>query len=134
LFPHGFAGAGEFKSFVRQADGLNETQHVASSANLAAADLPDKTTGFSLFFIVFQCGFGESFCRPPVDARLKNFATRRKQGGFTPVCRFRATEKGKSKRFGLDNRGFWQLKSSVRKMLTMKNDEIQVIVYVKISS
>jgi hypothetical protein len=103
---------------------LNETQHAAHGANLVAADLPDNTTGFSLFFIVFQCGFSASFCRPPVDARLKSFATQRKQCGFTPVCRCWAAEKDKSKTFGLADRRFWQLKSPVRKMFTMKNDEI----------
>jgi hypothetical protein len=93
LFPHRFAGVSEFKNFVRQADGLNETQHGANSVNLAAVNLPDKTTGFSLFFIVFQYSFGVSFRRPPVNARLKNFAIRRKQGGFTPVCRCWAAQK-----------------------------------------
>jgi hypothetical protein len=76
---------------------------------------------FFFIFHRFSVRLWREFRRPPVDARSKNFAARRKQGGFTPVCRFRAAEKGKAKTFGLDNRWFWQLKSPLRKMLTMKN-------------
>ncbi|MDR0870224.1 MAG: hypothetical protein LBN39_05465 [Planctomycetaceae bacterium] len=44
--------------------------------------MPDITTGFSLFFIVFQCGFGESSAVRRLGAVLKKLRHTAETGRF----------------------------------------------------